>query len=71
MKIVIKFPDGRTVKLGIKITPDITIEDLAYQIAISLCEDNPRIVNVDKCTESHARWLIPRLYSELLETVFR
>lgn len=70
MKIRIEFPGGQVAVFDIKLKKDMTVEDIAEEIASEMCSRIPTIKNFEACTEAHMRWLIPHIISEILETMF-
>jgi len=71
LKVKIRFPDGKTFICNIDIDRVSSIEDIAEECATQLCESNPRIKNLDRCIEAHKRWLLPHIYSEVMESLWR
>jgi len=70
MIVHIMFPDGRVARFEIDLSKVESIEDIAEEIARQSCEKIPHIKNMERCVEAYKRWLIPHLYSELMETIF-
>lgn len=71
MKINITFPDGKEKTFKVRLDYGMTVEDIADIISESLVREYMKIrkiKHVDRYKDSIKRWLVPKLYSELLES---
>lgn len=70
MIIEITFPDGKKKDFRVNVEYGCTIEDIAEEIAKQMVQDYSKIRNIKnekKYIESIKRWLIPHLYTNVLE----
>ena len=70
MKVSITFPDGKTKVFTVKLRRGMTIEDIAEEVAEEMLREyreRHTIKDPAKYVEGVKRWLIPQLYSALLE----
>lgn len=70
MIITIIFPDGRRAEVELDPREYDSIEEMAYAIAYELCENNPMVKNVEKCAQSAVGWILPQLWSELINSLY-
>ena len=69
MIIRIDFPNRDYEVFEIDIKEFNSIDDIAEYIAYELCRKNPVIKNIEKCAESHKRWILAQLWSKLSEEI--
>ena len=70
MKVSITFPDGKTKVFTVKLRRGMTIEDIADEVAREMLReyrDRHTVKDPARYVEGVKRWLIPQLYSALLE----
>lgn len=70
MIVTITFPDGRTKTYSIKLQRGMTIEDIADEIAREMLRKYRKkhgVKDPERYVEGVKRWLIPQLYSAILE----
>ena len=70
MIVTITFPDGRTKTFSIKLQRGMTIEDIADEIAREMLHEYRKkhgVRDPERYVEGVKRWLIPQLYSAILE----